>query len=216
VDGYLARRMGAVEPALAAALRASAAAGLPAIQVSPVQGRFLRWLVRSRGARSVLEIGTLGGYSALWLAGGLPSGGRLVTLEREPRHAEVARKNVHRAGLEGVVKVRVGGAVELLDRMRREGAPPFDFVFIDADKTEYAEYLAGVLPLAHPGTLLVADNVVRGGAVADPRSTDPRVVGVRRFLARIASDPRLCSCVLPTASAKGYDGMAFALVVGER
>ena len=199
------------DPALSAALADSAAAGFPEIAVSPAQGKLLMILARAAGARRILEIGTLGGYSAIWLARALPPDGRLVTLELNPLHAEVARANVARAGLAERVEVRVGPAVESLRQLAAEGAPPFDLVFIDADKPSYVAYLEGALPLARPGALLIADNVVRHGRILDP-GDDANAQGARDFNERLAADPRLSAVVLQTVGSKGHDGLAIAVV----
>jgi predicted O-methyltransferase YrrM len=212
VDGYLSELFGDADPVLEAALAASAAAGLPDIQVSPPQGRLLYLLARSVGARAVLEIGTLGGYSAIWLGRALPPGGRLLTLEAEPRHAEVARANLDRAGLSGVAEVRLGPAAESLAQLVAAGTDPFDLVFIDADKTGYPEYLSWALQLTRPGSLIIGDNVVRQGKVADADSDDASVQAVRRYLELVAAEPRLTATVLQMVGSKGYDGMAIALV----
>lgn len=214
VDTYLGELFGGADPVLDAALAASDDAGLPAIQVSAMQGRLLHVLARSVGARRVLEIGTLGGYSTIWLGRALAAGGSLLTLEAEPRHAAVARANLDRAGLGGVVEVRVGPAAESLAQLAAAGAEPFDLVFIDADKAGYPEYLSWALRLTRPGSLIVGDNVVRKGAVADPDSDDPNVPGVRRFLELIAAEPRLAGTVVQTVGEKGHDGLAIALVTG--
>ena len=208
VDALLEERLLPRDPVLEDVLRASAAAGLPAHDVSPLQGRLLELLARLRGARAILEIGTLGGYSTIWLARALPPGGRLVTLELDPHRAAVARENLERAGLADRVEVLAGPALETLPGL----SGPFDFVFIDADKEASADYLGWALRLARPGTLVVADNVVRGGAVADGDSTDPRVRGVRRLLDAIAAEPRLSATGLQTVGAKGWDGFVLALV----
>ena len=200
----------APDPALDVALAASSAAGLPPHDVSPLQGKLLELLARLQGARAILEIGTLGGYSTIWLARALPAGGRLVTLEANPRHAEVARANVERAGFADVVEVRVGAAMETLPTL----AGPFDLVFIDADKRSNPEYLEWALHLTRAGSLIVADNIVRGGAVADARSDDPSVVGVRRFLELVAAEPRLTATGVQTVGEKGHDGFVLALVTG--
>ena len=215
VDAYVADLFGLQETALEAALARSREAGLPTIEVSPAQGAFLGILVRATGARRVLEIGTLGGYSTIFLARGLPADGRVVTLEHAPTHAAVARSNLASAGLADRVDVVEGPALETLARLRSEGAYPFDLVFVDADKTDYPAYLAAVLPLCRPGTLIVADNVVRKGAVADPSDSDPRAVGARRFLEAVAGNPRLRATVLQTVGRKGHDGMAIVVVLGE-
>lgn len=210
VDDYLSRTLIGDDDALEAALRDSEAAGLPAIQVTPLQGRLLSFLARLAGARRILEIGTLGGYSAIWLARALPPGGRLITLELETKHAEVARRNVERAGLAGAVDVRVGRALDLLPGLEPEG--PFDLVFIDADKPSNPDYFRWGLKLSRPGGLIVVDNVVRDGAVADAASTDAAVVGVRRVLELMAAEPRVTSTALQTVGAKGYDGFSISLV----
>ena len=212
VDRYLTDLLVPSDPILEAALATSAAAGLPAHQVSASEGKLLHVLARLVGARRILEIGTLGGYSTIWLARALPAGGRLVTLEAEPRHAEVARANVARAGLADVVEIRVGRAVESLRRLAAEGGGPFDLVFIDADKESNPDYLAWALRLARPGTLIVADNVVRGGAVVDATSADPSVRGVRRFMELVAAEPRLTATAIQTVGVKGWDGFAIVLV----
>ena len=210
VDRYLADRLLGPDAALDAALAASAAAGLPAHGVSPTQGRLLELLARIQGARTILELGTLGAYSTIWLARALPAGGRLVTLELDAGYAEVARANLARAGLADVVEVRIGPARETLAALAAEGDGPFDFVFIDADKAANAEYLAAALELSRPGTLIVADNVIRGGAVLD--GDDASAVGVRRFFDLIAAEPRLRATAIQTVGEKGYDGFALAVV----
>lgn len=212
VDSYISDLLVRPDEALEAALEGSEAAGLPAIQVAANQGKLLHLLARLQGARSILEVGTLGGYSTIWLARALPPGGRLITLELEPRHAEVARANIARAGLAERVEVRVGPASESLPRLTQEGVEPFDLVFIDADKEGYPDYLGWALRLTRPGSLIVADNVVRGGALIDPDSSDPRVQAVRRFIELVAAEPRLDATVIQTVGSKGYDGVAFALV----
>ena len=202
------------DPALDEALAAAEAAGLPPINVSPTEGKLLHLLARTRGARTILEVGTLAGYSTIWLARALPPGGRLVTLEAEPRHAEVARANVARAGLADVVEVRVGRATDTLPQLAAEGRGPFDLVFIDADKAGYPEYLAWALRLTRPGSLIVADNVIRGGMVVNAGSDDPAVRGVRRLLELLAAEPRVTATAIQTVGDKGYDGFAIALVTG--
>ena len=206
VNGELSLRDGALEAALAA----SAAAGLPPIQVSPPQGRLLQMLAQANGSRRILEIGTLGGYSTIWLARALPPGGTLVTLEYEPRHAEVARANLARAGLADRVSVRVGAALDTLPALAGTGV--FDFTFVDANKEHMAEYVDWAIRLAAPGALIVADNVVRAGALADAASTDANVLGVRRMLAHVAADSRVSATVIQTVGAKGYDGFALIRV----
>ena len=214
VDAYLEDVLMPPDPALAAALAAGQAAGLPPIQVSAPQGRLLHLLVRTRGARSVLEIGTLAGYSTIWMGRALPPDGRLVTLEIDPAHAAVARSNVERAGLAGIVEVLLGPALQTLPRLAAEGAGPFDLVFIDADKPGNAAYVGWALRLTRPGSLIVVDNVVRDGKVADADSTDPAVLGSRRLVELLAAEPRLDATVIQTVGSKGYDGFALALVTG--
>ena len=212
VDRYVTDLLLPRDRVLEAALAANAAAGLPPHDVSPAQGRLLELLARMCGARRILEVGTLGGIGAIRLARALPPGGRLVTLEVEPRYAEVARSNLARAGLEGVVEVRVGPALETLPALAAEGGPPFDLVFLDADKQSADEHLRWALELTRAGGVIVADNVVRDGALADAASEDPRVQGVRRLHARLAADPRVRATTIQTVGAKGYDGFTLALV----
>jgi predicted O-methyltransferase YrrM len=209
VDAFLAGLLARDDEALAAARRNSDEAGLPSIAVSATQGKFLGVLARAIGARRILEIGTLGGYSTIWLARALAPGGRLVTLEYSPRHAEVARANLARAGLEDVVEIRVGRALDTLPTLTGE---PFDLVFIDADKAPYPQYLDWAARLTRVGGLVVADNVVRRGRVLEP-GADADVVGVRSFLEVLDDDPRLDGTVLQTVGAKGWDGIAVAVRV---
>ncbi|HEV8480160.1 MAG TPA: O-methyltransferase [Candidatus Eisenbacteria bacterium] len=213
VDDYLTQTLVGEDDALTGAVRDSERAGLPAIQVAPNQGKLLYLLARMIGARSILEIGTLGGYSTIWMARALPAGGRLVTLEAEPKHAEVARANFARAGLASVIDLRLGRALDTLPKLAAEGLGPFDLFFIDADKPSIPEYFDWALRLSHPGSLILVDNVVRKGAVADAASDDPNVQGVRRFNERMAREPRVSATTLQTVGVKGYDGIAFALVV---
>ena len=215
VDQYLTGLFVPADPALDEALAESAAAGLPTIHVSANQGKLLHLMARMRGAKRVLEIGTLGGYSTIWLARALPpaaQGGKLVTLEAEPRHAEVARANIATAGLGDVVDVVLGPALDTLKRLVAERVAPFDFVFIDADKTGYADYLEWSLKLSRPGTVIVADNVVRKGAVVEANSADANVQGVRRFNELVAKNARLCATAIQTVGSKGYDGFTIAVV----
>jgi predicted O-methyltransferase YrrM len=212
VDRYVTDLLVRPDPALDAANRDAETAGLPSIQVSAPQGKFLGLLVQISGARKVLEIGTLGGYSTAWLARALPPGGRVVSLELETKHAEVARRNLERAGVADRVEVRVGPAIESLRQLAHDPIVPFDLVFIDADKTEYTDYLTGSLALVRPGSVIVADNVVRQGAIVDPHHSDARVPGIRRFLEKLAATPGIESVVLQTVGSKGYDGMAIARV----
>ncbi len=213
VDRFISDLLVPEDPVLEESLAAAAAAGLPDIQVAPNQGMLLHLLARLKGAKRILEIGTLGGYSAIWLARALPDGGRLVTIEAEPRHARVARQNLSRAGLGGVVEVREGRAADVLAQMLAEGDETFDLVFIDADKRNTPLYFSYALRLTAPGSLIVVDNVVRRGALADAQSTDEDVQGMRRFLRELASEPRVRATALQTVGSKGYDGFALALVL---
>jgi predicted O-methyltransferase YrrM len=212
VDAYLTGTFVPRDEAFAAALADSEKAGLPTIQVSPPQGRLLELLARALRARQILEIGTLGGYSTLWLARGLAPGGRIVTLEVDPKHADVARRNFERAGRAGAIELRLGAALETLPRMVEERAGPFDLVFVDADKPSLPDYFSWSLKLSRPGTLIVIDNVVREGDVVDAKSADASVQGVRRMNERIAAEPRVTATTLQTVGGKGYDGLAFVLV----
>jgi predicted O-methyltransferase YrrM len=209
VDQYIADLMVPSDPALENALQSSAEAGMPAIAVSPAQGKLLMLLAQSVGARKILEIGTLGGYSTIWLARGLASGGRLITLEADPKHAEVARRNIARAGLSDAVEVRLGKAIETLPGL--EG--PFDLIFIDADKVSYQEYFSWAVKLSRPGSLIIADNVVRKGAVIEEGSDDANVQEVRRFHELVAADKRVSATVIQTVGSKGYDGFTMARVL---
>jgi predicted O-methyltransferase YrrM len=216
VDDYLNRLYVPEDPVLEAALAASAEAGLPDIQVTPTQGRLLGVLALALGARRILEVGTLGGYSTICLARALPPGGWLVTLELEPRHAEVARANLARAGFgQDVAEVRVGPALDLLPALAAEGGAPFDLVFLDADKPNTPAYFDWAIRLARPGTLIIADNVIRHGEVVDPHSEDERVQGMRRFHAQAGADPRVAATTIQTVGSKGYDGLTLAVVVGD-
>jgi len=213
VDNYFGDLLIPADDKLVAALAANQNAGLPAIDVSRLQGKFLELLVRISGARRILEIGTLGGYSTIWLARALPEGGRIVTLEFDPHHAEVARANLLNAGVLDRVDLRVGLAIETLPALEGAADSPFDLIFIDADKESYAEYLDWALRLSRVGTVIVADNVVRDGKVIEPDCDDPRVQGIRRFTERLAAEPRLSSTVLQNVGTKGYDGLALSVVV---
>jgi predicted O-methyltransferase YrrM len=214
VDRYIGDLLLPADPSLDAALEASVAAGLPAHQISPAQGKLLQLLALMQGAQTILEIGALGGYSAIWLARALPVGGRLVALEADPGYAAVARANIARAGLADVVEVRVGRALDTLPLLAAERGEPFDMIFIDADKRSNAEYLAWALELSRPGTVIVADNVVRGGAVAGEGDGDETVQGVRRFYELLAADPRVSATAIQTVGLKGYDGFAIGVVTG--
>jgi predicted O-methyltransferase YrrM len=212
VDQYLVSRLAPVDQALAQALANSDKAGLPQINVAPNQGKLLMLLSKMSGASRVLEIGTLGGYSTIWLARSLPSNGTLISLELDPHHAEVARENLQGAGVETLVEIRVGPATESLRQMIDDAIEPFDFIFIDADKEGYPEYLDLSLRLSRVGTVIVADNVIRDGEVANIDSTDPRVLGVRTFLEQAASESRLDGTAVQTVGSKGYDGFALFVV----
>jgi predicted O-methyltransferase YrrM len=214
VDDYISGQLAPPDAALNAALEASAAAGLPAINVSPNQGKLLHILARLVAARSILEIGTLGGYSTIWMARALAPGGRLVTLEADPRHAELARANIEGAGLQNVVDVRVGKALDLLPNLEADGLGPFDLTFIDADKANTPGYFTWALKLARIGALLVVDNVVRKGAVADRATRDPDVQGMQRFLEMAAAERRVTATAIQTVGGKGYDGFSVVLVTG--
>ncbi|KPI14440.1 O-methyltransferase family 3 [Actinobacteria bacterium OK074] len=213
VDAYFSTLLAPHDEALTAALRDSDAAGLPSINVAPTAGKLLNLLARIQGARSILEIGTLGGYSTIWLGRALPADGRLITLEYSPRHAEVARGNLARAGLDKQVEVRVGPALDSLAQLAEEDAGPFDLVFIDADKANNPHYVEWSLKLARPGSLIVLDNVVRGGRVGDPANRDPDVVGTRAALELFATHPKLDATAIQTVGSKGYDGFALARVL---
>jgi predicted O-methyltransferase YrrM len=212
VDEYVAGLLAPHDEALVAALRASKEAGLPAIQVSPPQGKLLELLAISIGAKAILELGTLGGYSTIWLARALPVGGRLTTVESEPRYAEVARESIARAGLGDAVDLRVGRALDVLPELHAEGAGPFDLTFVDADKENSPAYFAWALEHSRPGSLIVVDNVVRGGTLADPDSDDPTVLAQRRLHEILAAEDRVGATTIQTVGSKGYDGFTVALV----
>jgi predicted O-methyltransferase YrrM len=214
-DRYFSDLLVPKDDKLDAALQANHQAGLPEIDVTGLQGKFLDFLVRVSGARRILEIGTLGGYSTIWLARALPKGGRIISLELDPHHARVAQGNVENAGVADRVEIRVGPAINSLKILAKTKLrEPFDLIFIDADKPGYPKYLEWSLKLARPGTVIVADNVVREGKVIDPESEDPNVQGAQRFTELLAADPRLSATVLQTVGTKGYDGFALAVVVG--
>jgi predicted O-methyltransferase YrrM len=212
VDAYFTETIIAPDRALEEALAANAAAGLPSIDVSAPQGKLIHLLARMTGARRVLEIGALGGYSTIWLARALPDDGRLITLEVNAKHADIARRNVARAGLGGKVEVMTGAALATLPKIEAKGLGPFDFIFIDADKTNNAAYLEWGLRLSRPGTAIMVDNVVRDGGVVDAASADRDVVGVRRMFEAMAHEPRLSTTAIQTVGAKGWDGFALAIV----
>jgi predicted O-methyltransferase YrrM len=212
VDRYLVEHLVASEPVLDAALKANAEAGLPSIDVSPVQGKLLHLLARMRGAKRILEIGTLGGYSTIWLARVLPADGKLISLEFELKHVRVARSNIERAGLASRVEVRAGAALDSLAKLHAECAEPFDFIFIDADKENIPAYFECALRLARPGTAIVLDNVVRDGEIIDTHSADPRVQGCRRFFEMLSGDERVSATAIQTVGSKGHDGFALLVV----
>jgi len=212
VDDYLNGNLIGPDPVLEAALAANAAANLPAVDVTPNQGKLLHLLARMCGAKRILEIGTLGGYSTLWLARTVAPCGAVITLEAEPKHAAVARQNIQKAGLEQVVDIRLGPALATLEQLVAERVQPFDFIFIDADKPNNPAYLEWSLRLSRAGTVIVADNVIRDGAIVDPATEDPKVRGVRKFFDRIAVSDRLTATAIQTVGSKGYDGFAIAIV----
>lgn len=214
VDAYISGQVLPTDAALDAALTRSVAAGLPAINIAPPHGRLLAILARAARAERILEVGTLGGYSTIWLARALPDGGRLITLEISPAHAAVAAENLRAAGVADRVDIRVGAALDSLAALVAEDQPPFDLIFIDADKENNAAYFEYALRLARAGALIFVDNVVREGQVADATSTDARVQGVRRLLDRLATEPRVEATVVQTVGSKGYDGFVLAVVTG--
>ncbi|MGW1837058.1 O-methyltransferase [Streptomyces sp. NPDC002067] len=214
VDDYFTSLLTPPDDALDAALRDSAAAGLPEIAVSPTEGKLLHLLAQTQGAHRILELGTLGGYSTIWLARALPDGGRLISLEADAKHAGVARANLDRAGLSEVAEVRVGPALDSLAALAEEAAEPFDLVFIDADKPNNPHYLEWSLRLTRPGSLIICDNVVRDGKVADAGSAEPAIQGTRRCLEMMAEHPKLSATAIQTVGPKGYDGFALARVTG--
>jgi predicted O-methyltransferase YrrM len=215
VDDYFCDLFVPDDEVLDAALAASQEAGLPPINVAPNQGKLLMLLAKLQGARRILEIGTLGGYSTIWLARALPSDGRLVTLEADPRHARVARDNIARAGFTGMVEIRVGRALETLPDLAAEGRGLFDVIFIDADKPNNPDYFKWALRLSRRGSLIIADNVVRAGAVAQAGSRDPDTRGVRDFNELVAAEPRVSATAIQTVGSKGHDGFAIALVTAD-
>jgi predicted O-methyltransferase YrrM len=212
VDAYLEERLIGADPVLSAALEDSAAAGLPPINVPATQGKLLYFLARLQRAVNVLEVGTLAGYSTIWLARALPPDGRIVTLESEPRHAAVARANLARAGVLDRVDLRVGAALDTLAALSTERPAPFDLVFIDADKPRTPEYIEASLQLSRPGTLLIVDNVVRSGELANAQTTDEKVLGMQRAMTLLGRHPRLDATAIQTVGGKGYDGFALAVV----
>ena len=214
VDKYMDTMLILQDSALEDALKTAEAAKLPAIQVSSAQGKLLHLLARILGARKILEIGTLGGYSTIWMARALPEGGRIITLEADPKHAEVARKNFARAGVENKVELRLGKALDTLPQVAADRLGPFDLVFIDANKSNMPEYFEWSLKLARVGSVIIADNVVRAGAVLDAESKDADIQGIRHFLEMAGKEKRVSATALQTVSTKSYDGFAFLLVTG--
>jgi predicted O-methyltransferase YrrM len=208
IDRYLSKAVIPADPILEHVLTAAHEAGLPAIQVSPHQGKLLMLLAQILGAQRILEIGTLAGYSTIWLARALPPQGRLITLEADPRHAEVARSNIARANLADRVEVRLGRALVSLPKLAKESAPPFDMFFIDADKKNIPEYFAWCVRFSRPGSVIVVDNVVRDGAVIDPHTQEAGVQGIRRFFEMVSAEPRVTGTALQTVGVKGHDGFA--------
>ncbi|HEU4939152.1 MAG TPA: O-methyltransferase [Vicinamibacterales bacterium] len=215
VDSYISETLVKTDSALNTALETSEAAGLPAINVSPNHGKLLHILARLVNARTILEIGTLGGYSTIWMARALQPGGRLITLEFEPKHADLAKANIARAGLANVVDVRLGVALETLPKIAAENIAPFDLIFIDADKVSTPDYFQWAMKLSRVGTLIVVDNVVRKGEVANAKTDDPSVRGMRRFIELAAAEPRVIATAIQTVGAKGYDGFSIALVTSK-
>jgi predicted O-methyltransferase YrrM len=214
VDDYITRMLLPADTVLEAALEASRAAGLPPIAVTPAQGKLLHILARLQGARRILEIGTLGGYSTIWLGRALPADGKLLTVEVNPEYAKIARENISRAGLDAVVDLRLGPALETLPRIAAEGAGPFDLIFIDADKHNIPKYFEISCGLSRLGSLIIVDNVVRDGRVLDAKSHDPDIQGIRRFNQLLSRKQGVCATALQTVGAKGYDGFAILLVTG--
>jgi predicted O-methyltransferase YrrM len=212
VDNYIKESMVPADPILTGALQSAVDAGLPAIAVSPTQGKLLYLMARMCGARKILELGTLGGYSTIWLARALPAGGRVITMELDPRHAEVARKNFAAAGVAGSVEVRVGNALESLPKLAAEDLGPFDLIFIDADKANIPAYLEWSLKLSRPGTTILIDNIIRDGAVIEADNKDPHIRGVRQFNAMLAKENRVSATEIQTVGEKGYDGFALLVV----
>jgi caffeoyl-CoA O-methyltransferase len=212
VDEYISNLFEKEDSSLKATEQSIIDSKIPAISISPNQGKFLQILARLNNAKKILEIGTLAGYSTIWLARALPKNGKLITLEYEPLHARVAQKNIEHAGLESIVEIREGKAIDLLPKLVEEGAGPFDMIFIDADKTPYKEYFDWSLKLSRSGTLIVADNVIREGKVLDAKSTDEMVTGVKRFNTALAANPAVTATIIQTVGSKEHDGMALALV----
>ncbi|MBA2936767.1 O-methyltransferase [Paenibacillus sp. CGMCC 1.16610] len=212
VDQYIKERLIPHDIVLENALAANQLAGLPAYDVSPTQGKFLNLLIQMKGAKRILEIGTLGGYSTIWMGRALPSDGKLVTLELDPIHARVASENISHAQLSELVELRVGDALEQLAQLDNEGVEPFDLIFIDADKPNNPHYLKWALHFSHPGTVVIGDNVIRDGEVINEESQDPRVQGVRQFYDLLADEPRISATAIQTVGSKGYDGFVLGIV----
>jgi predicted O-methyltransferase YrrM len=212
VDRYIVESLIPSDPILEESLQANAEAHLPSIDVAPNQGKLLHLLARIQGARRILEIGTLGGYSTIWLARALPPDGKLITLEVDPKHATVATANIQRAGLSSKVELRLGPALESLSQLHAESTPPFDLIFIDADKPNNPAYLEWSLRLSRPGTVIVCDNVVREGGIIDPDSTDPMIQGTRHLFELLTANPRLDATCLQTVGSKGHDGFILGVV----
>jgi predicted O-methyltransferase YrrM len=213
VDAYINSQLAPSDPALDAALKACDEAGLPSISVTPNQGKLLHLLARMQGAKNILEIGTLGGYSTIWLARALPPNGRLVTLEADPKHAQVASENIARAGLSHLVELREGKALETLPELAAEGLESFDLIFIDADKRNNPHYFEWALKLSRKGSLIIVDNVIREGAIIESENSDPNIQGTRRLFEMLANEPRVLSTAMQTVGSKGYDGFVIALVI---
>jgi predicted O-methyltransferase YrrM len=214
VDQYITDMLVPADPILDAAIEASNAAGLPPIAVTPAQGKLLHLLARLQGAEKILEIGTLGGYSTIWLARALPADGYLITLEASPEHAKVAKANISRAGLDAIVDLRLGPALETLPQIAAEGGSAFDLIFIDADKQNIPDYFKFARKLSRRGSLIIVDNVVRDGRVIDAHSSDPDIQGIRRFNRLLSIEPGICATAIQTVGAKGHDGFAIVLVTG--
>lgn len=212
VDHYISNLLGDEDEALIAATQSLEEAGMPAISVSPNQGRLLQILAMLCNAKNILELGTLAGYSTIWMARALPKQGRLITVEADPKHAQVAQKNIGRAGLASQVDIRVGKALDILPQLYEEKAGPFDMIFIDADKPPYAEYFQWALRLSRPGTLILADNVIREGQVLNDNPSDERVIGVQRFNNMLGASTAVTATIIQMVGVKEYDGMALAIV----
>jgi predicted O-methyltransferase YrrM len=213
VDNYLSSQLVPPDPILDAVLKSGHDANLPAIAVTPTLGKFLYLLARLAHAKNILEIGTLAGYSTICLARALPSSGKLITLEHDSKHADLARQNFHHAGLEKIIDLRVGKALDTLQQIATQNPLPFDLIFIDADKQNNPHYFEWALKLSRPGTIILIDNVIREGAILDPNSTDPAIQGTRQLFALLHNNPRVHATALQTVDAKGYDGFALALVL---